>query len=353
MTQKPTYDETRTDNIEVLFNSLFYLQLLDGCEKEINKLKKQLAAEFNQFPVEFDKQRNAYRHSYPYRYNENGIVTMFGSDYTTTEKVVLDAWTPENRPETKEKKKANRKPNYSPMLYNGHPIWFLQIILHEGRKTTAHRNHLKREFANYSMEQYGNTYKKMRILDTLSADERAPFESRDIDVEYAMACRHTLQTIGAVFRNNPRIKRILNQPESPDYIPFFFLNESEIEKLTEAIQFDNKAKKIRRYYHNNKMVDVMNEIIHAAPADRVYLDIEYVFDMTKTVATIDPNQRYKGVHEFEILDHKNIWEKLHEQFIGLDDNHLHLLREFNLLNDELFQEIKDELEETDHVENGL
>lgn len=327
---KPTYTEKRADNIEILFNTLFYAQLLE--DYDATELKERLESEFQQFPVEFDKEQKASRFSNPYRYHESGLVTMSGRQYDGDEQVMLFPWEPANRPEPKgkkEKRKVNRKTNYG-VLLRIQPIWFLQLMQYEKRKTVAHHAHRSRVMYLHNIEtvmDYTPVYQTNQLLKTeLASEDVANFFTPDKDVTDATIFDQTTSNLW---------NRHIGHPT------FFFLTDAELETLGLAIkQAHNQY--FDTYYTT---IETLKRIAHEPTPERTHINIEQIKNMTRTVKAKNP--QYGGdqpARDMEITDHENAWRKLHDEYLGLTDDQLTVLRELHLVDDDLLAQKQTEQE---------
>lgn len=328
---KLTYNEKRADNIEILFNTLFYAQLLE--DYDTTELQERMENEFRQFPVEFDKKQKASRFSNPYRYHESGLVTMSGNHNTSIEQVMLFPWNPDNRPEPKHKKttrKINRKTNYG-ILLRIQPIWFLQLMQYEKRKTVAHHAH-RSPIGNLggieTVMNYTSVYQTNQLLKAELTSEDIPnFFTPNKDAIDATIFDQTLTNLW---------NRRIGHPN------FFFLTDLELETLGLAIKQTNT-----KYFDTyTAAIETLKRIANEPAPERRYINTQQLEVMTRTVKANNPH--YEGPHppfDMEITDHETAWRKLHDEYIGLTDNQLAILRELHLVDDELLAQKQSEQEE--------
>lgn len=327
---KPTYNEERADNIEILFNTLFYAQLLE--DYDTTELQERLENEFTQFPVEFDKEQKASRFSNPYRYHESGLVTMSGNHDTSIEQVMLFHWEPENRPQPKDekpKRKINRKTNYSNLL-NIQPIWFLQLMQYEKRKTVAH--HVHRSPIGHlgginTVMNYTSVYQTNQLLKAELPSEDIPsFFTANKDAIDAAIFDQTVTNLW---------NRHIGHPN------FFFLTDLELETLGLAI----KQAESKYFDTYNTALETLRRIASKPTPERKYINTKPLEALTRTIKAENP--QYGGSHtpfDMEITDHETAWRKLHDEYIGLTNNQLNVLRELHLVDDELLAQRQNEQE---------
>lgn len=332
MTTKPQYEKKRTDNIELLFCSLFYLQRLDDCATEAASIKTKLMAEFDQFPVEFNKEKQASRYSSPYRYHESGTVTQNGTEDDNI--VLLDPWAPENRPQ-KKKTETKKLPNYNALL-EINPIWFLQVMNHKGRRTSMHRKPNK-----YLISTYLTDYRQTSILNQLPEDERKHMLTGRRQSEMDSACKKILRNFNI---DQYTFRQFY---ESTEPIPFFFLNEKEIELLAKAIELDNPGGRLRTTYYtrHNEVRSAIESIMTNIPDDRMVIDTD-VLDTELIEITVEESVDAQSglrfnAYNMTITQHRSIWEQLHAQYMKLDEKHLNALRGFDMVDDDLLKHLKD------------
>lgn len=338
----PTYDENRTDNIELLFHAITCLQLIPGCESQTQEIKNKLTQAFDEFPVQFDKTKKAYRESAPFIYRESGVVTA--SNLKDDPHVVLDAWEPQNRPAYhKRKPSTNRsKPSHIPIL-NINPIWYLQLMQYENRKATRH----VKEWAS-QITPYVTYYHEAKIIQTLPVEEQeimAPFDIRNRNQNVFRL------SLGLFQLRTHTIKYPYPKGKAWNELQFFFLTDDELEQLSTASAKDAIAcKKYKNEYGSNRNLahirirytkEILEEIIEHPRAERITIDLEKILTHTKESMPREGQTPY----QFEIIDHMTSWEELHRRFLDLSESHLNILRELNLLDDQLLATLKTKVQE--------
>lgn len=334
------YDAERTDDIELLFHASSYLQLIPGCESQTEQIKHKLMSAFHEFPVQFDKTKKAYRESQPFIYHESGVVTA--SHLDNDQCLVLDPWEPQNRPAYHKRKVAtNRsKPSHVPIL-NINPIWYLQLMQYENRKGTRHVKTWGAQITPYM-----NYYNEAKIIQTLPVDEQeimAPFDIRNRNQNIFRS------SLGLFQLRTYTIQYPYPQGKPWDELPFFFLTEEELELLSVASAKDAVALKKHKAEHGNirslehvrirHTQETLKQIIEHPPAERITIDLKEILTHTTESMPRDGQEPY----EFEVIDHIPSWEKLHSRFLDLTETHLNILRELNLLDDQLLATLQTEV----------
>lgn len=337
------YQPKRTDDIELLFQAASYLQLIPGCESQTEQIKHKLMFAFHEFPVLFDNTKKAYRESTPFRYHESGVVTA--SHLDDNQCLVLDTWEPENRPVYHKRKTTatSPKPSHVPIL-NINPIWYLQLMHYENRKTTRHRKSW-----GHQITPYVNYYREAKIVQTLPADEQAavaPFAIRDRNQNVFRS------TLDLLHLRTYTMQFSYQQRNTWNKRLFFFLTDKELKQLSVASANDaiavkkskNKELSVRdrarvRIHHTR---DAIEQIINNPTAERLTLNLKDIVAHTTESIPRDGQEPY----ECEIIDHIRSWENLHTHYLNLTDVHLGILRELNLLDDKLLGALETEVQDT-------
>lgn len=322
---KMDYDKNRTDDIELLFKAIYYAELVEKTDTQVKALRKRLSKEFKQFPVEFDKEKRAFRYAAPYKYHENGKVTISVSD--NNHYILLDTWEPANRPVPKDKPKRKVQPNYNALLHVS-PIWYLQVMNYKGRKTTRHRSG---GYYNNPVSTYLHEFKQNLILRQLPDNEKTQFLTARRDFDMSRELSSALRTFEIHLYAFYRLEREIENGA------FFFLNDAEIELLAKAIELDNPGARFdSRYRTSTHTNTALQQIMQSRPDERVSINVNAHVKQTRDITL---SQRG---HEFthEILDHETIWRNLHAHYTELNDNQLDTLRGFDMLDDELLEQIK-------------